>query len=268
MMDDKQLNEALTYNPRLVTQGEKRRQRNEEARDPSEMAGIIAGFHPVLGPIMSAKDFKESYEKDEKVGMGLAALGMLPVVGGAVKPITKALSKPNYDVFNNLTDIKNMFRTERGSTYAHHADATTTRNRSGVNHKDASEGLQARSGKTVFLDPKDVNNVGGYFQNPDMATKVVPIFDEAGKPTGKLAVQLAEDYGPRKAGETLYETMYKTKPEVGLSPVEIYNSQSLIGDVGSGIHFGNRITEVIPKLARGGAIKMPENYSKGNWKLI
>jgi hypothetical protein len=267
-MDDEQLMKALTYNPRLAAQGERRRQRNEDARDPSDMAELAAGFHPILGPAISAKDFKESYEKDDKAGMGLAALGMLPVVGGVVKPIAKAFASPTYDVFNSLSDVKNMFRTERGSTYAHHADATTTRNRSGANHKDASEGLQARSGKTVFLDPKDVNFVGGYFQNPDMATKVVPIFDEAGKPTGKLAVQLAEDYGPRKAGETLYETTYKTKPEVGLSPVEIYNSQSLIGDAGAGIHFGNRITEVIPKLASGGAVKMPDNYSKGSWKLI
>jgi hypothetical protein len=41
-----------------------------------------------------------------------------------------------------------------------------------------------------------------------------------------------------------------------------------MGDTGAGIHFGNRITEVVPKLANGGAIKMPDSYSKGSWKLI
>jgi hypothetical protein len=266
-MDDELLS-ALTYNPRLAAKGEQRRERNEEVGDPSDIAELVAGFHPIMGPALSAKDFKESYENNDKVGMGLAALGMLPVIGGAAKPISKALTKPSYDAFKALPDVENMFKTSRGSTYAHHKDSTTTRNRSGANHSDKSEGLQPRSGKTVFLDPQDVNFVGGYFQNPDMATKVVPIFDKSGKPTGKLGVELLEDYGPRKAGERLYEASYKTKPEVGLSPLEIYNSESKIGDTGRGIHFGNAIDEVIPGYAQGGAIKMPDSYSNGGWKLI
>jgi hypothetical protein len=268
-MDDEQLMEALTYNPRLVAQGERRRQRNEEVGNPSDMAEIAAGFHPVLGPAISAKDFKESYEKNDKVGMGLAALGMLPVVGGVVKPAAKALA--SYAPFEKMSDVVGMFRTKRGSTYAHHPDATTTRNRSGANHTDTSEGLQQRSGKTVFLDPPSVNSVGGYFQNPDMATRLVPVLDKSGKPTGKLAVELLEDYGPRRAGEILYEAPYSTTPKVGMSPVEIYGSESRIGDTGRNIHFGNEIIEVMPaaqKKASGGAIKMPDNYSNGNWKLI
>jgi len=260
--------DALMYNPRLAAKGEQRRERNAEVGDPSGIAELAAGFHPIMGPALSAKDFKESYENNDKVGMGLAALGLLPVVGGAAKPIAKALSKPTYDVFKTLPDVESMFKTSRGSTYAHHKDATTTRNRSGANHSDASEGLQQRSGKTVFLDTKDVNSVGGYFQNPDMATKVVPIFDKNGKPTGKLSVELLEDYGPRKAGEQLHEASYKTKPEVGLSPLEIYNSESKIGDTGRGIHFGNVIDEVISRYAQGGAIKMPDSYTNGSWKLI
>ena len=260
--------DALMYNRRLATKGEQRRERNEEVGNPSDMAELAAGFHPVLGPALSAKDFKEAYENNDKLGMGLAGLGMIPVVGGAAKPIAKALSKPTYDAFKTLPDVESMFKTSRGSTYAHHKDATTTRNRSGANHSDTSEGLQQRSGKTVFLDPKDVNSVGGYFQNPDMATKLVPIFDKNGKPTGKLGVDLLEDYGPRKAGERLHEAPYKTKPEVGLSPLEIYNSESKIGDTGRGVHFGNAINEVISNYAKGGAIKMPDSYSSGNWKLI
>ena len=266
-MDDELLS-ALTYNPRLAAKGEQRRERNAEVGDPSDIAELVAGFHPVMGPALSAKDLKESYDNNDKVGMGLAGLGMLPIIGGVAKPIAKALSKPSYDAFKTLPDVENMFRTSRGSTYAHHKDSTTTRNRSGANHSDKSEGLQPRSGKTVFLDPQDVNFVGGYFQNPDMATKVVPIFDKSGKPTGKLGVELLEDYGPRKAGERLHEASYKTKPEVGLSPLEIYSSESKIGDTGRGIHFGNAIDEVIPRYAQGGAIKMPDSYSNGSWKLI
>lgn len=153
-----------------------------------------------------------------------------------------------------IEDIESVFRTERGSTYAHHADATTTRNRSGQGHKDKSTGLQPRSGKTVFVSPADVSILGGFFQNPDMATKIVPAFDKDGKPTGKAQVVLLEDYGPRKAGSVVAEVPYTIKPQVGLAPVEIYQSESRIGDTGRGIHFGNRITEVHPKPARLGGI--------------
>jgi hypothetical protein len=144
-------------------------------------------------------------------------------------------------------DIELLFRTGRGSTYAFHKDNTTTRNRSSEKHTDKSTGIQTRSGKTVFMSDDAVNRVAGIFQNPDMATRFVPVLDKEGKPTGKAKLELLEDYGPRKAGSTLTIVDYKTKPEVGLSPVEVYASESKIGDSGRYIHFGNKITEVKPK---------------------
>ena len=159
---------------------------------------------------------------------------------------------PLFKLPSGLEDIESVFKTERGSTYAHHADATTTRNRSGEKHTDKSTGIQPRSGKTVFMSPADVSVIGGFFQNPDMATKIVPAVDKDGKPTGKAQLVLLEDYGPRKAGSVLTEVPYTTKPQVGLAPVEIYKSESGIGDTGRGVHFGNKITEVHPKPARLG----------------
>lgn len=151
-----------------------------------------------------------------------------------------------------IEDIESVFRTERGSTYAHHKDATTTRNRSGTKHSDTSTGVQPRSGKTVFMEPQVVNQIAGIFQNPDMATRLVPAFDKEGKPTGRVKLELLEDYGPRKAGSVLMEAPYSIKPQVGFNPVEIYRSESPIGDAGRGIHFGNKITEIYPKPARLG----------------
>jgi hypothetical protein len=146
-------------------------------------------------------------------------------------------------------DIASVFKTGRGSTYAHHTDNTTTRNRSGANHKDTSTGVQARSGKTVFMDPKDVNNIAGLYQNAEMGTKFVPVL-ENGKPTGKVALQLMEDYGPKKAGTTMVQAPYEVQPKVGLHPVEIYGSESPVGSSGKNIHWGNAITEVHPKPER------------------
>ena len=158
----------------------------------------------------------------------------------------------DYTPLLDLDDLESLFKTERGSTYAHHANATTTRNRSSENHSDKTQGLQPRSGKTVFMAPKDIEVIGGYFQNPDMATKFTPLFDKDGKPTGKAAVTLLEDYGPKKAGTVLYEAGYQTKPVVGAAPVEIYKSDSKTGDTGKGIHFGNKIVEVYERPQSGG----------------
>jgi hypothetical protein len=161
----------------------------------------------------------------------------------------------DYDSLFNLPtgteDISSVFKTGRGSTYAHHNDNTTTRNRSGENHRDTSTGIQQRSGKTIFMDPKDVNNIAGLYQNAEMGTKFVPVL-ENGKPTGKVALQLIEDYGPKKAGTNLVQAPYKVQPEVGLHPVEIYGSESPVGSSGKNIHWGNAITEVHPKPSRLG----------------
>jgi hypothetical protein len=241
--------------------------------------------------------------------------------------------EPLFGLPTGIDDIESVFKTARGSTYAHHANTTTTRNRSGANHTDKSTGIQQRSGRTIYMDPKAVNSMAGLYQNAEVATKFVPLL-ENGKPTGKVALQLMEDYGPKKAGTVLATAPYSTKPAVGMNPVEIFGSESPKGSSGRNIHFGNAITEIHPKparlsgklgvaaalasgagaanagelrqaagdvvesflpmgltpsttneneaaelarrrtmvptndKARGGTIKMPDEYSQGNWKLI
>lgn len=243
---------------------------------------------------------------------------------------------PLFSLPTGVNDIESVFKTGRGSTYAHHADMTTTRNRSAANHTDKSTGVQQRSGKTIYMDPANVNRVAGIYQNAEMATKFVPVLVD-GKPTGQVALQLMEDYGPKKAGSTIMQAPYSTKPAVGMNPVEIWGSESPTGSSGRNIHFGNAITEVHPRpsrlpaaagkagiaaslmgaasaakageygeaidkatdiavlpfaesrmlneneadelakrrllaptidKARGGSVRMPDEYSQGSWKLI
>ena len=241
--------------------------------------------------------------------------------------------EPLFKLPTGTDDIESVFKTARGSTYAHHADATTTGNREPSNEKGTGSKIQSRSGKTIFMDPKAVNSIAGLYQNAEIATKFVPVLVN-GKETGKVALQLMEDYGPKKAGTVLATAPYTTKPAVGMNPVEIWGSESPMGSSGGNIHFGNAITEVHPKparlggklgvasallggtgaasagelrqaagdvaesflplgltpstlntgdaeelakrrkkpptidKARGGSIKMPEEYSRGSWKLI
>ena len=153
-----------------------------------------------------------------------------------------------------MNDYVDGFETARGSQYARYPDSTTIRNRSGAAHVDNTTGLQPRSGKTVYMEPKHLQTVGGYFQNPDMATQILPEVKN-GTPTGNASVVLTQDYGPRKAGSTLATVPYTTNPEVGLHPVEIYNSNSPIGDTGRGVHFGSKITKLLKKVPFiGGAL--------------
>jgi hypothetical protein len=170
---------------------------------------------------------------------------------------------PLFKLPTGLEDIESVFKTARGSTYAHHADTTSTRNRSGANHTDKSTGIQQRSGKTIYLDPKSVNQIAGLYQNAEIGTKLVPLMAN-GKLTGELALQLTEDYGPKKAGTVLAKAPYKIKPEVGLNPVELFGSESPIGSSGRNVHFGNAITEVHPKPSRlGGKLGIAATLASG-----
>ena len=164
----------------------------------------------------------------------------------------------DYTPFQNMENVDSMFKTSRGSTYAHLNDGTTIRNRSGANHSDTTTGIQPASTKTLYMDPKATNAVGSWIQDENTATRLVPEM-ENGKFTGNALVQMAEDHvippskwvpegKVYKAGETVSRVPVSLKPAVGLHPVEIYgSSESPKGSKARNIHFGNQITEVIPK---------------------
>jgi hypothetical protein len=158
----------------------------------------------------------------------------------------------DYGPLLELPGVTHLFETERGSKYAHHDDSTTTRNRSSANHSDKTEGMQPRSGKTVYMNPTAAQNIAGIFQNSEMGTRLVPMLDTEGKPTGKAALELIEKYGPKEAGTRLGTAPFTTTPAVGMVPVEITNSQSPKGDTGRGIHFGTKITSIRPMGGSGG----------------
>jgi hypothetical protein len=54
------------------------------------VADIAAGFVPGLGTAQAARDFERARREDDRLGMALAGVGMVPVVGGVVKPLKAA----------------------------------------------------------------------------------------------------------------------------------------------------------------------------------
>lgn len=154
----------------------------------------------------------------------------------------------DYEKLLTLPDVEYLFKTQRentpgypGSFYAHHSNVTTTGYREPSNQKGTGYKIQPRSGRTVYVEPKYIDKLA-MFQNPDVGTKFVPVMED-GKPIGRAALVLTEDYGPKKTGSVLAEVPYKTAPAIGLAPLEINRSESPVGQTG-GIHFGSPITEV------------------------
>lgn len=52
---------------------------------------IGAGFVPGVGTALSARDFERSRRENDKLGMALSSIGMVPVFGGATRAVSKAL---------------------------------------------------------------------------------------------------------------------------------------------------------------------------------
>ena len=140
--------------------------------------------------------------------------------------------------------------------------------------------------------------MAGLFQSSELATQFRPTSYDKESKQGVAALTYTEDYGPRRAGSAIHQAQFTTVPKKGLIPVEINRSESPRGDSGRGIHWGTPITEIVPRgsmgrgvigtpsqmgggagstirdlnmqklMAGGGAVKMPDSYSQGSWKLI
>lgn len=76
--------------------------------EPQEMsaaetaADIAAGFVPGVGTAQAARDFERARRSDDKLGMALAGVGAIPVVGGVVKPAKSAV-KPLLELVEKYT---------------------------------------------------------------------------------------------------------------------------------------------------------------------
>jgi len=218
----------------------------------SQQAEMLMSLLPGVGEGLDAAHFAKDIGDRNYLGAGLSGLSLVvPGLGAAtIKKIAGATQKGS--------PVVSKFTTGRGSTYEQYNDGTTQRNRSGARHRDTSTGLQPRSNKTVFADKDSINSVGGIFQNTDMATRLDPVFDNDGNIT-EMSLNLLEDFGPRRAGESLASVPVTTRPEVGLYPVEIGNPESPMGSSGSGVHFGSEIISVDSA--------KPVNYSRGGSKF-
>jgi hypothetical protein len=124
------------------------------------------------------------------------------------------------------------YTTAKGSTYSVHEDGSTTRNKAfRPEHGEAEQGPQPKSEKTFYLSPSDADLLGE-FQLPDGIKRQI-VLDADGK---HAAIKYLTG---KDAGKIERRTVVpvKSAPEVGTTPVELWND-------GSKVHFGNEITEI------------------------
>jgi len=152
----------------------------------------------------------------------------------------------------NLPDVTHVFKGARGSLYDHHGSTgNTTAYREPSNMPGTGKKLQGSSGRTLYVPSDSIEDLGRLFQNKNMATELVPSAD--GKLLQVKALESGSHMltGPFKQGDVLASAPVSGKPYAGAAPVEMFGSNvSPVGSKGSGIHFGNEITEVHPKPAR------------------
>ena len=128
-------------------------------------------------------------------------------------------------------DAAVTFETAKGSTYRMEADGTTTRDKAyRPEHGAAEQGPQPRSEATFFVTPEEASALGEFQVKGGSARSIETL------PDGRIGMRHLD--GP-DAGKFERRTVVapRTKPDVGLIPVELWND-------GKRVHFGNEITRV------------------------
>ena len=171
------------------------------------------------------------------VAKGLDYLAIQAGKIAARKPSIAANALPAMP--KNVPNMTHAFRTERGSTYAFNSSTgASVRNRSGANHASTTTGIQPKSERTVFMNltTQEANQLASMFQ---MGNKMQlrPISGN------RIQVVYAVDYGPKRAGEVYWTSSkpYSTQPQMGLSPVEIFDKGA------TSVHVGSPIIELVGK---------------------
>lgn len=96
------------------------------------VADIAAGFVPGLGTAQAARDFERARREGDKLGMGLAGVGMIPVVGGMTKVAKAATKVPDVKEQKMLMGVYRGYAGEAPGETVYHAGAEFARPNPGL----------------------------------------------------------------------------------------------------------------------------------------
>ena len=166
------------------------------------------------------------------------------------KRVDTGVSDPeSFDVATGKKPDTLGFTTSRGSTYTVDEGGKTTRTRAPRKEGEGFE-PQPQSRKTIYSSYEDMLKFGSLFQQGELG---LYSFEPVKNRVGVAQLVYTRDYGESKAGDPVPGTQmsYSTTPDVGLHPIEIYESTNTYGDE---IHFGTEIVSLDRKAEEQGEL--------------
>lgn len=216
---------------------------------------IAAGFLPVVGTAQAGRDFERARREGDKLGMGLAAAGMIPIVGGVAGAANK-VRKGAEAAKDGMTAAEKAWMTRMEKV---------ARNK-GVQHREAM-----RTGDTVVDDvvtmnprtvitPEDLYGKVGVQVQGDRsragavirALRGIPMDDVVKLEGGPAYAQLAKEMGTGGAWASMkgaaagkQRQFDRAADMTGREPVGVYSAMGL-----DGVNFATPVAEAMIKQLR------------------
>lgn len=209
-----------------------------EFSDPVNAADAVSLYNKMSGKKLTLQNFNTNTEVPvSKVEVKQKAKAPVAPKVEAPAAEVQTPSGPEITAANpfgeGLREAK-IFKTSLGSQYAVHPDGSTTRYKTPHPGHDPNDvGIKPKSQRTFYIRSEDAANLSLVQAQGLRGTPIIDLY----KP-GVVGVRIIE--GGADDSKFVNGTLTKIfdQPEVGLSPVEIWNN-------GAGHHFGNKITEII-----------------------
>lgn len=141
-----------------------------------------------------------------------------------------AIAPPN-------TPRHRKFTTAKGSSYELHEDWTTTRTKSQRPEHPGDFGVKERSAKTVYVSPSIASEIGMWNSGQNVSGRRIKLAN------GRI-IRISKPGGAAKHGNDKFaeNPIYKTEPELGLSPLELWHEDPDMPGFYRSNHPGNPIT--------------------------
>lgn len=159
--------------------------------------------------------------------------------------------------------ILNTFKTKRGSEYSVAQDGSTIRTKAARAEGDPNfgidkqEGPQKPSAKTIYVSPEAAKEIG-MWQTSSAEGKGIGVKD------GKLVLTSEGKDGKRGIDKAVSDLSFKTIPEVGLHPIELFSPDKEVSDFYRDVHPGSEIVSISKSEKK---VKQPEQ-PKTNEQLL
>lgn len=193
----------------------------------TNLKALAAAWKSVDAMLSSKADVSVQRAQDMSAALQELITQASAVKSGIDIAVSARTAPPKPDVMP--TDVVAVFKTAKGSTYYVQSNGKTLRDKAyRPEHGVAEQGIQPLSERTVYVDKEGLLALSEFQRQMNHKKRIV-FFDQQ-----RIGIQLLSG---ELEGKFRSVTPYSVSPEVGLTPVELWNN-------GNRVHFGNTIVEV------------------------